>query len=343
MLADMENADDMFRPTNFWASGLKSIIDDLINRGFDNFREHPSAHVYYVPIYRSASWERRLSRFSVAVAAIDRMRPQSRLKRRLEALATGEAEAFMDYRLFKAGDVPGGLNLAQVSEQSVGGGERFNFEGTQLSRSMLRYLRGLAFLKKHTDSSAIRAILEIGGGYGTLGEILLKARPDSFYVDVDIPPVAAVATYYLQQVFGQDAVLTYETSRDLVRIELDEIRRSYSAAVLCPWQLPRISGSIDLFANFISFQEMEPDVVRNYSALVQQHTTEHILLHNSVVGMNVAPAGEMGVLKPTTTDDMVSYFDQFELQARDSIGLGQAFLHDPFRSEHIYMARKRRA
>ncbi len=69
---------------------------------------------------------------------------------------------------------------------------------------MLNYLKGLAFLKKTVGTSSIRRVLEIGGGYGTLGEIFLKSDYDnSVYIDVDIPPAAYVATRYLQKVFGE--------------------------------------------------------------------------------------------------------------------------------------------
>ena len=341
MLEDMEQAEESYKPTNFWESGLQSIIADLNTRGFETFRDHVSANRFYVPTYRNLGWIKRLSRFATLITAIDHARPRSRFKERLQLLATGEAEAFQDYRLFRAGDSLGGLDLSKISEHDVGGGERFSFDGARLSRSMLNYLRGLTFLKKYTSTTNLLSILEIGGGYGTLGEILLKAQSGSFYVNVDIPPVAAVATYYLQQVFGQNAVWTYEQSRSLSSIDLNDIKQKYSAAVLCPWQLPRIKGKVDLFANFISFQEMEPHVVRNYAALVQRHSPKHILLRNSVAGMEVAAAvGDLGVLKPTTTDDIISYFEEFELTARDSLAFGYEILGETFRSEVILMTRK---
>jgi len=117
---------------------------------------------------------------------------------------------------------------------------------------------GLVLLKKTVDTSSLQTALEIGGGFGTVGEILNGARPDAFYADVDIPPVAAIATWYLEQVLGEDRVLGYEQTRDWDRIDLAEIARSHRAVVLRPWQLPHVEGQVDLFMNFVSFQEMEP-------------------------------------------------------------------------------------
>jgi putative sugar O-methyltransferase len=104
---------------------------------------------------------------------------------------------------------------------------------------------GLVFTKKTVDTSKLRTALEIGGGFGSFGEILLGARPDAFYVDVDIPPVATIATGYLEQVLGEDRVLGYERARDLERIDLAEIAAVHRAVVLCPWQPPQVEGGGD--------------------------------------------------------------------------------------------------
>ena len=72
--------------------------------------------------------------------------------------------------------------------------EQFCFDGRRYSRSFLNYLRGLTFLKKQADLSGLGRVLEIGGGYGTLGEILHTSGAGIRYIDVDIPPLAAVAS-----------------------------------------------------------------------------------------------------------------------------------------------------
>lgn len=235
--------------------------------------------------------------------------------------------------------MPRGLPIDKVSESDVGGGERFTFEGIQVSLSFLNYLRGLAFLKKYVDTEKLLSFMEIGGGYGTLGEILLKAKPETFYINVDIPPVAAVSTYYLQQVFGNESVFTYADAVDQV-IDLGALKSKYCAAVICPWQLPRLTGQVDAFVNFISFQEMEPHVVANYAKIVQQHISQVVLLRNSAAGKNIAAtSGEIGVIKQTTTDDMVVFFDQFRLLGRDSLGCGFQGLDGMFRSEVLCFGR----
>lgn len=338
MLSDMEAADPLYRPTNFWQSGLASIVTDLRRHGFERFREHESAQFFYVPLHSRTIWRRQKWLVSLLLAVAGVIARSSAVK--LREVMNGNRKARDEYRLFRAANPAAGLPL-DVSESDIGGGERFEVEGRLYSRSFLNYLRGLTFLKKLTNTDDVRSILEIGGGYGTLGEILLKSRPDGFYVDVDIPPVAAVASYYLKQVFGEHAVLSYEQSRDMQVIDLDELRKSYRAVVLCAWQLPRVKGHVDVFANFISFQEMEPEVVANYVKVVQPLVRKAVLLRNSVRGKVVASKpGEIGVFEPTTTDHIIRNFDQFELLGRDSAIFGEENPRANFRSEVLCMQRR---
>ncbi len=228
-----------------------------------------------------------------------------------------------------------------MSESTLGEPlEQLDIDGRLYSRSLLNYLRALVFLKRNVDCSGLRSVLEIGGGFGSLGEILLKCPEQGmFYMDVDIPPVAYVATRYLQELFGEASVASYDVTRDWETISLDALRRDFRAAVLCPWQLPRLRGSFDLFANFHSFQEMEPDIVRNYAGCVSPLVSRHLLLRNSGVGKRVASKpGEVGVFEPTLRADYLDAFPDFELVASDSVVYGH---HDPrFDSEVMVLERR---
>ncbi|NIB31764.1 putative sugar O-methyltransferase [Pseudonocardia sp. MCCB 268] len=45
------------------------------------------------------------------------------------------------------------------------------FDGRLFSRSSFNYLRGLVLLKRAVPDLDVSTVLEIGGGFGTLGEI----------------------------------------------------------------------------------------------------------------------------------------------------------------------------
>lgn len=335
MLADMEHAPPEFRPTNFWQRGLQPIVDDIRAHGFETFRAHRSAQGFYVPGYARAEYRTHRERIERLLARLPERRAES-IRWRLD----GRHLAWNDVRLVAATDSAGGLDVASVSESRVGGGELHEVHGRTVTRSLLNYSRALTLLKATVDTSDLASAIEIGGGYGTLGEILLTARPDGFFVNVDIPPVAAVSTYYLSEVFGRDAVLGYADSREMASIDLDELRRRYRAVVLCPWQLPAVSGRVQLFANFLSFQEMEPPVVSRYCELVEPLTERYVLLRNSATGKQQVAAGQLGVLEPVTTDFVVGRFPAFEERARDSFVHGDESLDRSFRSEVTVLVRR---
>ena len=298
MLEDMEAEDALYQPTTFWSRCAREIVSDIETLGIDSFRRHPSALLYYVPEYPDHSGLKR------TVARV-LGRP---------SLAQGMARSQWA-KLPQDSDLP----LFDFSESDHGEPrQHVELDGRRHSRSSLNYLRGLAMLHHHVDASVVRSALEIGGGYGTLGEILLKGYSDSFYVNVDIPPLAHVSAQYLRAVFGQDAVAGYEQTRDMEVIDLTELRQKYRAVVLCAWQLPRVQGRVDLFCNFISFQEMEPETVQNYARQVQPLTGRFLLLRNSSKGQRTGPGHVApAVDQPILAEDYREWFSEFELVAAD--------------------------
>jgi putative sugar O-methyltransferase len=305
MLAEMERAPELYRPTNFWQTGLRGVVTDLTSRGVENFRSHPSALTMYVPAYTGNS---RL--LHVAGGTL----------RRLGLLGLGSRvlnhqQAVFDHAVATGLDPDYGLNLRGASESTIGRPvEQFTFDGMRYSRSFLNYLRGLVFFKRVVPDAEVTTVLEIGGGYGTLGEILLQGNDDITYVDVDIPPVGFVAGWYLQQVFGRSRVAAWDETRQWNPIDLAALDRS---AVLCPWQLPDVTGQVDLFVNFISFQEMEHDVVENYFRHVDRLGARWVLLRNSVAGKPVGGPGELAVREPVKRADYLDIFSGYELVASD--------------------------
>jgi putative sugar O-methyltransferase len=309
MLTDMQAAPELYRPTNFWSSVLKDVVQSVREYGIDSFRDE-SAVTHFVPHYTEAEKKYYI-------------------------------DPVIDYRLFMAADRDAPPRLGDVSESRVGRPTRqHEFHGRYYSRSMLNYLRGLAYLKKLADTSRIRRVLEIGGGYGTLGEIFLKSDPERyFYVDIDIPPVAYIATRYLQAVFGHEAVADYDYTREMPVIDIESLSETRRAAVLTSWQIPRIVGSVDLFVNFFSFQEMEPAHVENYAAFVNRLNPEFILLRNQRVGKELAPApGEVGVLEPTTREHYLRFFSGHTMIGCDAEVFG--CIKDGFESEVLLLRRR---
>lgn len=308
MLSDLEGAPELYRPTNFWQTGLEKVVADLRERGFAEFRRHPSATFFYAPRYAPVSRPAAALSRAFGMAGT----PGKLISERIDQVPVARAHHATVRALDPADRAP---YLDGFSESTVGAPtEQLVFDGRRFSRSSLNYLRGLVMLKRAAPDLDVSTVLEIGGGFGTLGEILVPRNDGIRYIDVDIPPVAAVATHYLREVLGGSRVLDYAATREQEKIVIDEI--AAPATVLCPWQLPRLTGTVDLFANFISFQEMEPEVVQNYANLVTDLGARWLLLRNS-------PTGKPNVREPMLRHRYLEFFDHYELVDSDAGLYGQ--------------------
>lgn len=198
-------------------------------------------------------------------------------------------------------------------------------------------------LKRHMAKEAAsepfpQTVLEIGGGFGSLGEILSQAHlPDWRYIDIDIPPTATVAEWYLRQALGNDQTLGYLQTRKAHTLDINKLP---SVSVLMPWQLPRLKGTIDLFVNFISFQEIEPPVVANYLRLVSALAPQWVLLRNLKEGKQRRqhPDG-VGVNEPILGDDYTAMLPAYRLVERGAMPFGYVTV-DGFHSELLLFRRR---
>jgi putative sugar O-methyltransferase len=341
MLKDMAISDESFKPTNFWSTGMKSILSDLNNpENLKKFRQLKSSTDMFVPTYEHSLYKKH-RKIIDTVFGVDYTNQTKPEKDGLFGTLSGYNIAKSDHRVFVATDSDAQPKVTHVSESRGGEPlEQYSFDSKNYSRSFFNYLLGVNFLKNNVDTSQLKSVFEIGGGFGTLGEILLKADEDFFYLNVDIPPVSAVSTHYLSEVFGAENVLSYKDSRELDVIDIDELKKKYKCVILCPWQLPKLKGTVDLFVNFMSFQEMEPHIVANYVSYAEKHTDSYVLIRNSRHGKSVAQgSNKIGVKDPTKANDMYQMFKQFSLVKKDHMAFGQ-YAND-FVSEIACLSKKK--
>jgi putative sugar O-methyltransferase len=336
LMADMDGADALYRPTEFWRAALTRLATEAASGGLERFRSLPGPLSFFVPTYGFPGYAQDPMRFAQVEAELASLKlSDTRCAKHLERAFSGEAQAEADYRVLLAADTPSAPWLEAFSESRIGDPiEQFEFEERRFSRSSLNYALGLAFLKRHCDTSGIRKVLEIGGGFGSLGELLLAdTRNDIFYVDVDIPPTLHYATYYLRRIHDAAAVLGYDDTRRAEILDIDEMATTHKAAMLASWQLPRLQGSVDLFVNFISFQEMEPAVVANYLGQVGRLGARFVLLRNIREGKAKAKSpGEVGVNDPILGPMYDGFLPRFRLLATNTMPFGHRTV-DGFHSE----------
>lgn len=311
-----KNAGENYAPTSFWQEGARQLIADFEANGLENFRQAGSPLMFFVPTYGFPGNALSKAQLNSLAAAMDGASPKQQAH--VGAWLSGEAHALADYRAFVAGARTSAPELLNFSESNAGNPcEHFTFAGRQYSRSALNYLHAMIFLAQHTDTSELKTFLEIGGGFGTLGEILAKTRTaDAFrYINVDIPPTCFASDYYLAEACKDTAILRCADAANAADLPIDQMA---ALAVLPNWQIEALQGSIDVFVNMISFQEMEPHVVSNYLKHVERLAPKWIILRNMREGKQKrTDKNPMGVVDPVLGEFYQAELPRYRLVAKD--------------------------
>lgn len=339
---DMRSQNELYRPSSFWDDASSRIVEELCEHGIQHFRRLRYPLGFFVPTFGSPGNSIRKEHADLLRTTLEQAAPEAKKTHlAVEQFVSGEFAARADYRVLLAADSPEKLpHLHLFSESKVGDPvEHFELDGRWFSRSALNYLLGLSLLKKHLPPDEVpRTILEIGAGFGTLGEILASAGIEGLrYVDIDIPPTSYVAQYYLSEALGSEKVTTYAQTKGQTEIQISSLT---PISVLCAWQIEQLRGDVDLFVNFISFQEMEPHIVKNYLAHVTRLNTRWILLRNMREGKQVRKPGQLvGVETPILSEDYVTMLPDYELVERCVHPFGYQTV-DGYHSELLLLRRK---
>jgi len=338
-MAELKQQKTIYQPTAFWAAASEAIAQDLVREGMEDFRRLPKAMSYFVPLYSGAASGINLNQAKSIKEHLKNEYPDAaKSHQALEYFLSGKQAALADYRVLLASENSKTLPRLNTFKESHEGNpvEQFEWNGQFFSRSSLNYLLGLSFLKQHLGNEVPRTVLEIGGGFGTLGEIWSQAGVENWrYIDIDIPPTQSVADYYLKSVLGKDQVTSFNECESNQSIYVDKLK---PASVLCSWQIEQLEGEIDLFVNFISFQEMEPDVVQNYLHHVDRLKSRWILMRNMREGKQIHKQGHVGVKTPIQTKDYIEMLPNYRLVASNLHPFGFETV-DGFHSELLLLKR----
>ena len=191
----------------------------------------------------------------------------------------------------RVGDRPQEYRLVEGSE-------------ARFSKPFLNYLLCLAALSQHVEE-APRSFLEIGGGYGALGEIVLSRDGTARYVNLDIPPLVTVSSYYLTELFGDERILTY--GDEVPSSGPIEVPRS---ACLPNFRIADIGGPFDVFVNTYSFQRWSRTSWSTTSTPSAEPVCSTWYPSTPSTGSQRWRTGTIGVVDPVTSDLIVKLFEQ---------------------------------
>lgn len=321
---------ELYKPGPFWETASLEMVKELNEKGLKKFRSLESSLSFFVPTYRNELSAESIQQLKT-IGYDKQLTPKQQIH--IQQFISGYSAALADYRVLAAAEskLDRKPNIMQFSESQIGEPvEQFEIQGCWYSLSSLNYLLGITFLKRYLSLDTINTVLEIGGGFGTLGEIFHKTLPQIRYINIDIPPTLCCSIYYLNELVGADyftdATLLPDHQSAIDILSLKKI------SVLPSWDISRLKGEIDLFVNFISFQEMEPNIVENYLNHVKRLNTKWLLLRNLREGKQIRTATNIGVERPILSEDYQKMLDGYQLVDRNVIPFGQKKI-DGYHSE----------
>jgi putative sugar O-methyltransferase len=158
-------------------------------------------------------------------------------------------------------DEAGLERLRRIGGRDTGAPIAVRVHGELVCMDYLQAVLELEFIARHVSLER-STVLEIGAGYGRTCHTILANHDVAAYYIVDLPNSLELARAYLERVLGDDFGKVRFIPADRLDTELGELRP-------------------DLCLNIDSFAEMDPDVVRNYLALVAERC-RHLYVKNPV-------------------------------------------------------------
>ena len=328
----------LYEPGIFWKKALEQIENRYIEKGIKDFRSDRLNLSFFVPTY-GCPGNTFDNSFVEKIQKICKSQYSQRQLKEVETRFDGSKDAYADYRAFKIASIFNDpLGLLKFSESKIGSPtEHFNYGGSWFSRSSLNYLLGLCFLFSVFPKFRPKRVLEIGGGFGTLAEILGKSNLINLrYLNLDLNPMFSIAKDYVTEVFIRDKRLSVTDQIPKTEFSMNELE---TFSFFPNSKIEYLTGTIDLFVNFISFQEMEPEIVKNYANNVVRLKPKLILIRNLREGKQIQKGDDLGVKTPILKENYLEMFSDYSLAKNNVLEFGHRTA-DGFNSELLLFKRK---
>lgn len=326
---------EAFQTTEFWEHAAVELEQTLGEETIKSFRQQQSCLSYFVPTYGSPGNGLTSSQInSVTSLFSDKSTKQ---KNQIANLVNGYESAKADHRLILALESALAVSEFKSFTESTCGDplEQFTFEARTVSRASQNYLLGLLFFYLNFQHFDLNSVIEIGGGFGSLGEILGKSGINiKRYVNFDIPPTCLFADYYLSKSLPSTYTKLSDAPWDN-QVDVESLEGFYARP---NYDVTKLFGTIDLVVNYHSFQEMEPHVVKAYIEKINEWETQYLLLRNIREGKQLKTESTAGVVTPIKTDDYLSWLQNYELVSTSSLVFGNV-TSDNFHSELMLLKR----
>ena len=298
----------IYHPTLFWKSLITKNIDQIRKNGLENFRNSKNYLSGFIPLY---SLLNHINNKKIIYDLEKQLKKSIKIKKRkieitykLKNFLKGADRANLQFHVLLTDTSK--PYFYEFKESKIGNpSEVFNFGENRFSASSLNYLTGLLFLKNKIKNLDNKTFLEIGGGFGSLGEILNKLYKKVKYINLDLFPLNIVCENYLRRCFN----VSVKNHLDFANKDKINIGKLGKLNCFLNSDIDKLVGSVDIFINFISFQEMRLDVVNNYINKLNRLKPKYILIRNIREGKKDKKSKHMpNVEKKITKTDYLTLF-----------------------------------
>jgi len=283
MAAEVDEGPAIYRPSQFWEALIARNVAQLGGAGFESFKRTVNQNYFNWLIVRPADpqfrallleWLRHPSASPAGAHLEEGSSAEVGDERRqaLDGRWTRIGHALFVALLWEVArrEDRRGL-LDSLAEPTLGSPILVRHRGRQVSQDLANSLLELySILEAFPDGIPDGAtVVELGGGYGRLGWLLLSIVPGLRYIAVDIPPALAVAQEYLTRLFPQLPVARFQRGNHGLATAVERSRLAF----LTPNQVDLLPGiQADLFINISSLHEMRPEQISHYLVRVNEHT-----------------------------------------------------------------------
>ena len=311
MVEDAAGGGPLWTATAYWRGYSGRILRELKRDGLSHLRTNQTLLKGFatggvpLPELPAAPWKRAAWRALQALPGVSQIvgeyrrvltaeyaRHRETRQQHARMVKDEIARAFPDIR------PPAGL-------ANGGADDAFSWRGHTIVPAFAMYLSRMADFYARVPAHEVRSIVEIGPGLGFNSLAHMALNPSlRAIVNVDIVPVLYLSTQFLKSIDGVD-VVDYRMLRARERIVTEPAASGVRVYQLAPWLLPRVDGAFDFFFNAFSFQEMEPEVCRNYAAELLRIVDRGVVLHEMAAGHRRGAGGQQA---PVTLSFLESLF-----------------------------------
>ncbi|WP_332673686.1 putative sugar O-methyltransferase [Aromatoleum sp.] len=279
MMTEMRDAPAIVQPSSYWESLNDANIAMLHSDGFENFKRTINRNYF--------SWVPRSPRNEhFRIVARDWHLLRVGVSPMFAKLADGEDIEFMPHALqrrthavflallweyVRARDTRG--LLAEADEPSLGNPITVGYRGRSVSQDLCNSAHEItSMLETLPKAHGPSRVIELGGGYGRVAWLMLRAFPRVQYILVDIPPALAIAQQYLTTLYPERTTFRFRAFGAYEEVA-EELSHA-DIAFLTPNQLDLLpSIAADLFVNISSLHEMRREQISHYIDQVARHCT----------------------------------------------------------------------